>query len=168
MSTTAIRPAHPTDLPLIASLIRELAEYEHLAHEVRMDEATLGGYLFGPRPMAEVLIADLDGKAVGFALFFHNFSTFEGRPGIYLEDLFVRPDARRHGLGKALLAALAALALERDCARLEWWVLDWNAPSIAFYQTLGARPMDEWTVMRVDDAALTELGATGRRSGDSA
>ena len=110
--------------------------------------------------MAEVLIAELDGEAVGFALFFHNFSTFEGRPGIYLEDLFVRPHARRHGLGKALLAALAALAVERDCARLEWWVLDWNTPSIAFYKSLGARPMDEWTVMRVDGEALTQLALT--------
>jgi len=173
MSTTAIRPAQPSDLPLIAALIRELAEYEHLAHEVRMDEATLGQYLFAPRPMAEVLIAELDNEPVGFALFFHNFSTFEGRPGIYLEDLFVRPHARRHGLGKALLAALAALAVERNCARLEWWVLDWNAPSIAFYKSLGARAMDEWTVMRVDGAALTQLGAAHLAlsrgcSGDSA
>ena len=157
MSTTAIRTANPSDLPLIAALIRELAEYEHLAHEVRFDEAALGGYLFGPRPMAEVLIAELDGLAVGFALFFHNFSTFEGRPGIYLEDLYVRPEARRHGLGRALLAHLAALAVERGCARLEWWVLNWNAPSIAFYKTLGARPMDEWTVMRVDGEALSKL-----------
>ena len=107
--------------------------------------------------MAEVLIAELDGLAVGFALFFHNFSTFEGRPGIYLEDLYVRPEARRHGLGRALLAHLAALAVERGCARLEWWVLNWNAPSIAFYKTLGARPMDEWTVMRVDGEALSKL-----------
>ena len=106
-----------TDLPLIAALIRELAEYEHLAHEVRLNDETLGTYLFGARPMAEVLIAELDGDPVGFALFFHNFSTFEGRPGIYLEDLFVRPEARRHGLGKALLSALAALAVERNCAK---------------------------------------------------
>ena len=173
MSTATIRPAAPTDLALIAALIRELAEYEHLAHEVRLEETSLGQYLFGPHPMAEVLIAELDGEPVGFALFFHNFSTFEGRPGIYLEDLFVRPQARSHGLGKALLAALAALAIERNCARLEWWVLDWNAPSIAFYQKLGARPMDEWTVMRVDGAALTQLGAAHRtvgqrHSGDSA
>ena len=160
MSTTAIRPAAPTDLPLICALIRELAEYEHLSHEVRLNDEALGPHLFGSRPMAEVLIAELDGEAVGCALFFHNFSTFEGRPGIYLEDLFVRPHARRHGLGKALLAALAALAVERDCARLEWWVLDWNTPSIAFYKSLGARPMDEWTVMRVDGEALTQLALT--------
>jgi len=152
-----IRPASPDDLPLIAALIRELADYEKLAHEVRFDEAQLGEYLFGARPMAEVLIAEADGEACGFALFFHNFSTFEGRPGIYLEDLFVRPVARGRGLGKALLAALARLAVERGCARLEWWVLDWNAPSIAFYKALGARAMDEWTTMRVDGAALAEL-----------
>ena len=163
-----IRPATPADLPLICALIRELAEYEHLAHEVRFEEAAMGAYLFGARPMAEVLIAELEGVGVGFALFFHNFSTFEGRPGIYLEDLFVRPEARRHGLGKALLRALAALAVERGCARLEWWVLDWNAPSIAFYQSLGARPMDEWKVMRVDGVALVQLGAGANASGDSA
>ena len=154
---TAIRPAVPDDLPLICALIRELADYEKLAHEVRFDSARLGEYLFGPRPMAEVLIAESDGTAQGFALFFHNFSTFEGRPGIYLEDLFVRPAARGKGLGKALLAHLARLAVDRGCARFEWWVLDWNAPSIGFYKALGARPMDEWTVMRVDGAALDAL-----------
>ncbi len=153
----SIREAIPTDLPLIAALIRELAEYEKLAHEVRFEEATLGAYLFGPRPMAEVAIGEVNGVAQGFALFFHNFSTFEGRPGIYLEDLFVRPEARGVGLGKALLAHLAALAIERDCARLEWWVLDWNTPSIGFYKSLGAKPMDEWTVMRVDGEALSKL-----------
>ncbi len=155
----AIRPATPDDLPLIAELIRALAEYEKLAHEVRFDEATLGEKLFGPRPYAEVLIGEIDGAPMGFALFFHNFSTFEGRPGIYLEDLFVRPEARGLGLGKALLAELARIAVERGCARLEWWVLDWNAPSIGFYRSLGARPMDEWTVMRVDGAALEALAA---------
>ena len=157
--TLSLRPAAPADLPLIAQLIRDLAEYEKLAHEVRFDEATLGGYLFGPRPMAEVVIGEVNGEPQGFALFFHNFSTFEGRPGIYLEDLYVRPAARGAGLGKALLAHLARLAIERNCARLEWWVLDWNAPSIAFYHSLGARPMDEWTVMRVDGAALADLAA---------
>ena len=115
--------------------------------------------LFGPRPYAEVLIGEIDGVPQGFALFFHNFSTFEGRPGIYLEDLFVRPDARGSGLGKALLGKLAALAVERDCARLEWSVLDWNAPAIHFYKALGASPMDEWTIFRVDGSALTELAA---------
>jgi GNAT superfamily N-acetyltransferase len=155
--TRTIRPATPADLPLVASLIRELAEYEHLSHEVRFDEALLGEHLFGARPMAEVVIGEADGTAQGFALFFHNFSTFEGRPGIYLEDLFVRPEARGGGLGRALLTHLAGLASERGCARLEWSVLDWNAPAIGFYEKLGARAMDEWTVMRVDGQALAAL-----------
>lgn len=162
--TLAIRPATPADLSLIARLIRDLAEYEKLAHEVRFDEAVLGEKLFGARPYAEVVIGEIDGVAMGFALFFHNFSTFEGRPGIYLEDLFVRPEARGSGLGKALLSHLAMLAVERDCARLEWSVLDWNAPAIGFYQALGARAMDDWTVMRVDGEALARLGANGRGS----
>ncbi|MBN8501461.1 MAG: GNAT family N-acetyltransferase [Sphingomonadales bacterium] len=164
--TIAIRPATPADLPLIAQLVRDLAEYEQLAHEVRFDEAVLGQKLFGPRPYAEVVIGEQDGVPQGFALFFHNFSTFEGRPGIYLEDLFVRPAARGSGLGKALLAHLAALAVERDCARLEWSVLDWNEPAIGFYQKLGARMMDAWTVMRLDGANLSQLGAAARVSAD--
>jgi GNAT superfamily N-acetyltransferase len=155
----SIRAATPADLPLIAELIRALAEYERLAGEVRFDEAVLGEKLFGARPYAEVLIGEVDDEPMGFALFFHNFSTFEGRPGIYLEDLFVRPEARGLGLGKALLAELARIALARDCARLEWWVLDWNEPSIGFYKSLGARPMDDWTVMRVDGEALGALAA---------
>lgn len=155
----AVRAAMPGDLPLIAELIRALAEYEKLAHEVRFDERVLGEKLFGARPYAEVLIGEVDAAPMGFALFFHNFSTFEGRPGIYLEDLFVRPEARGVGLGKALLAALARLAVERDCARLEWSVLDWNAPSIGFYKSLGARPLDDWTVMRVDGPALASLAS---------
>lgn len=158
----SIRPASAADLPLIAQLIRDLAEYERLAHEVRFDDEVLRTKLFGPRPYAEVVIGEIDGAAQGFALFFHNFSTFEGRPGIYLEDLFVRPEARGSGLGKALLSHLAALAVERDCARLEWSVLDWNEPAIGFYKKLGARLMDEWTVMRVDGDALTQLGAGPR------
>jgi GNAT superfamily N-acetyltransferase len=161
--THPIRPATRADLPLIAALIRELAEYEQLAHEVRFDEAVLGERLFGANgghgPYAEVLIGEIDGEAQAFALFFHNFSTFEGKPGIYLEDLFVRPAARGAGLGKAMLRRLAAIAQDRDCARLEWWVLDWNAPAIGFYQALGAKPMDEWTVMRVDGEALRQLAA---------
>jgi len=128
--TLSIRSARAEDIPLIAQFIRDLAEYERLAHEVRFDEAVLQAKLFGPRPYAEVLIGEIDGEPQGFALFFHNFSTFEGKPGIYLEDLFVRPEARGSGLGKALLKRLAALAVERDCARLEWSVLDWNEPSI--------------------------------------
>ena len=157
-----IRAAAVADLPLIGQLIRDLAVYEKLEHEVRFDEAVLGEKLFGPRPYAEVVIGELDGEPQGFALFFHNFSTFEGKPGIYLEDLYVRESARGSGLGKALLSHLAALAVERDCARLEWSVLDWNAPAIGFYKALGARFMDEWTVMRVDGAALSALGASAQ------
>jgi GNAT superfamily N-acetyltransferase len=163
--TLSIRPATAADLPLIAQFIRDLAAYEKLAHEVRFDEAVLGERLFGANggrgPFAEVLIGEIDGSPQGFALFFHNFSTFEGRPGVYLEDLFVRPEARGSGLGKALLAALAQIAVERDCARLEWSVLDWNDPAIQFYTALGAKPMDEWTVMRVDGTALNALAAGG-------
>jgi len=158
--TLSIRPATPADLPLIARFIRDLADYEKLAHEVRFDEVKLGEKLFGPRPYAEVVIGEIDGVPQGFALFFHNFSTFEGRPGIYLEDLFVRPEARGSGLGKALLAHLAQLCTERDCARLEWSVLDWNDPAIGFYKGLGAKLMDEWTVMRVDGDALTRLASS--------
>ncbi len=153
----SIRSATRADISLIGQFIRDLAEYERLADAVRFDEAVMAEKLFGPRPYAEVLIGEIEGVAQGFALFFHNFSTFEGRPGIYLEDLFVRPDARGSGLGKALLGRLAALAVERDCARLEWSVLDWNTPAIDFYKALGAKMMDEWTVMRVDGAALSEL-----------
>ena len=159
--TLSIRSAISADLPVIAQFIRNLAEYEKLAHEVRFDEAILGERLFGQNnghgPYAEVLIGEIDGGPQGFALFFHNFSTFEGRPGIYLEDLFVRPAARGSGLGKALLKRLAALAVERDCARLEWSVLDWNEPAITFYQSLGAKSMDGWTINRVDGDALQEL-----------
>jgi GNAT superfamily N-acetyltransferase len=158
--TLSIRPSARADLPLIAQFIRDLAEYERLSAEVRFDEAVLGDRLFGPRPYAEVLIGEIDGAPQGFALFFHNFSTFEGKPGVYLEDLFVRPGARGSGLGKALLQRLAQIAVERDCARLEWWVLDWNEPSIQFYKKLGAKPMDEWTVFRVDGTALTTLAGT--------
>ena len=155
----SIRAATPADISLIGQFIRDLAEYEKLAHAVRFDEAVMAQKLFGPRPYAEVLIGEIDGVPQGFALFFHNFSTFEGRPGIYLEDLFVRPDARGSGLGKALLGKLAGLAVERDCARLEWSVLDWNTPAIDFYKVLGATPMDEWTVYRVDGSALNNLAA---------
>jgi GNAT superfamily N-acetyltransferase len=157
--TLSIRPATSDDLPLIAQFIRDLADYERLAHEVRFDEAELGERLFGARPYAEVLIGEVDGVAEGFALFFHNFSTFEGKPGVYLEDLFVRPEARGAGLGKAFLQRLAQLAVERDCARLEWWVLDWNEPAIRFYKALGAKPMDDWTTYRVDGDALAALAS---------
>lgn len=149
-----IRPATPNDLPTIAQLIRDLAEYEKLAHDVVFTEERLGQHLFGPRPYAEVLIAEQDGVSVGFALFFHNFSTFLGQPGIYLEDLFVRPAFRGHGLGKALLLHLAKIAVERGCGRMEWAVLDWNSPAIGFYKSLGAKPMDEWTTFRLTGDAL--------------
>src|SRR5262245_55610542 len=155
-----IRPATPADVPAIAQLIRDLAEYERLAHAVTFDESKLREYLFGPRPYCEVLIAEDGGEVVGFALFFHNYSTFRGQPGIYLEDLFVKPERRGKGHGKALLKALAKLALERDCGRLEWSVLNWNTPAIEFYKALGANAMDEWTVYRLTDEALTKL-ATG-------
>jgi GNAT superfamily N-acetyltransferase len=153
----SIRPAVEPDLDLIIGFVRGLAEYERLADEVRLDRDVLATHLFGSAPKAEVLIAELGGKPAGFALFFHNFSTFEGKPGIYLEDLFVNPDARGSGAGKALLAALAALALERGCARLEWSVLDWNAPAIDFYRALGAKSMDGWTINRVEGDALSTL-----------
>ena len=155
--TLSIRPAMSGDLDLIIGFIRALADYERLADAVVLDRTLLGCHLFGEKPMAEVLIGEIDGVARGFALFFHNFSTFEGKPGIYLEDLFVEPDARGAGLGKALLARLAQVAMERGCARLEWSVLDWNEPSIAFYKSLGAKAMDEWTINRVDGATLTAL-----------
>ncbi|HWX70635.1 MAG TPA: GNAT family N-acetyltransferase [Steroidobacteraceae bacterium] len=160
--TLTIRPAAADEIPLVLEFIRELAAYEHLEHEVVATGADLTAALFGPRPYAEVVFACIDGTPVGFALFFHNFSTFHGKPGIYLEDLFVRPRVRGRGIGKRLLAWLARTALERGCARLEWWVLDWNAPSIAFYRSLGAIAQDEWTTMRVSGAALEQLAAGAR------
>jgi GNAT superfamily N-acetyltransferase len=156
-----IRPAAPADLPIIAELIRELAEYERLAHAVVFDEAKLRDHLFGPRPYAEVLLAEDAGAVVGFAFFFHNYSTFAGKPGIYLEDLFVKPAARGKGLGKALLVALARLAAERDCAYVKWSVLTWNEPSIRFYESLGAKPVDEWTVYKLDSAGIKTLAGEG-------
>jgi GNAT superfamily N-acetyltransferase len=152
-----LRPATRSDLPQVLSFIRELAVYERLEHEVTASEADLDAALFGPRPHAEVVFACLDGAPVGFALFFHNFSTFIGRPGIYLEDLYVRPEARGLGIGKRLLAWLARTALERGCSRLDWAVLDWNAPSIGFYRGLGAVALDEWTTFRLSGEALERL-----------
>jgi GNAT superfamily N-acetyltransferase len=149
-----IRPATRSDLPRILAFIRELAVYEHLEHEVVASEAEVGAALFGPLPAAEVVFACLDGTPVGFALFFHNFSTFLGRPGIYLEDLYVLPEARGLGIGKRLLAWLARTALERGCARLDWAVLDWNEPSIGFYRSLGAVALDEWITYRLAGEAL--------------
>lgn len=152
-----IRPAVPADLSAIVTLIRALAEYEKLAHAVVLDEAALATHLFGPRPYAECLLAEDGGAVVGFALFFHNYSTFVGKPGIYLEDLFVYPEHRGKGHGKALLLELARLAVARGCGRLEWAVLDWNEPAIGFYKSLGAVPMDEWTVYRLSGDALAKL-----------
>lgn len=152
-----IRPATPADVPTIVCLIRALAEYEKLSFEVVLDEAKLNSHLFGPRPYAEALMAEADGKSVGFALFFHNYSTFEGKPGIYLEDLYVMPEYRGRGLGKALLVALAKLAVERDCGRVEWSVLDWNEPSIRFYESLGAVAKKEWIIYRTTGASLAKL-----------
>ncbi len=159
----ALRPAREADLDTIIELIHGLAEYEREPDAVRLDPDELRRHLFGPRPYAEVILAETDaGESAGFALFFHNFSTWEGKPGIYLEDLFVRPELRGAGYGKALLAELARLAVERDCARLEWSVLDWNEPSIAFYRNLGALPMDEWTTFRITGDALAQLAVAER------
>lgn len=152
-----IREATPADLSTIISLIQALAVYEKLSHEVKIDPQLLQEHLFGPRPYAEVLMAEDDGVTVGFALFFMNYSTFLARPGIYLEDLFVLPEYRGKGHGKALLIGLAKIARKRDCGRLEWSVLNWNEPAIAFYRSLGAKPMDEWTVYRLTGDALTAL-----------
>ena len=144
-------------MPLILAFIRELAEYEKLSHEVMATEEHTRTALFSARPFAEVVIADLDGAPVGFALFFPNYSTFLGQPGMYLEDLFVRPAARGAGIGRELLKYLARLTVERGWGRLEWSVLDWNEPSIGFYKRMGATPMDEWTVFRMTGAALHNL-----------
>lgn len=152
-----LRPAEAGDSATILRFIQELAEYEKLRHECVATEADIVEHLFGVRPKAEAVLAEWDGEAVGFALFFHNFSTFLGKPGIYLEDLYVHPRMRGKGIGKALLVHLARLARERGCGRLEWSVLDWNAPSIAFYESLGAKAKDEWTVYRVDGEALESL-----------
>ena len=152
-----LRPAVRADVPEILRLIKALAEYEKLSHEVVATQGALEQTLFGDRPAAEVLLAEQGGRAVGFALFFQNYSTFLGKPGIYLEDLFVEPASRGHGLGKQLLQAIARLAVERGCGRFEWAVLDWNEPAIGFYKSLGAKPMADWTVMRLTGEALKKL-----------
>ncbi len=161
MSELRIRPAAEEDVPLLLRFIKELAEYEKLSHEVSATEDLLRESLFGERRVAEALLAYLGDESAGFALFFHNFSTFLGRPGIYLEDLYVRPEYRGSGIGRALLTRLAKLAKERGCGRLEWWVLDWNEPSIGFYEGLGAVAMDDWTVYRVTGEALEKLALYG-------
>ncbi|SDC26586.1 hypothetical protein SAMN05216345_1011148 [Cupriavidus sp. YR651] len=164
MTATAftIRPATPADSETLFRLIHALAEYEKLTHLVEATPQKIGDALFGPRPHAEAVLVEVDAdgskQAVGFALFFHNFSTFLAKPGLYLEDLFVDPAWRGHGLGKALLRHLAAIAVERGCGRFEWSVLDWNQPSIDFYRAMGADVMPDWRICRVTGDALTQLG----------
>lgn len=152
-----LRFADEADAELILDMIRGLAEFERLSHEVVADADTLRRFLFGRQPAAEVLIAEYEGQPAGFALFFHNFSTFIGRPGIYLEDLFVKPEFRGKGIGREVLGFLARLAVERGCGRLEWAVLDWNARAIDFYKRLGARPLEDWTVFRLGGSDLKEF-----------
>ena len=155
----SIRPVREDEVGLVMDFIRELAEYERLGHEVTATAADIRAALFGPRPYAEAVIGCIDGVACGFALYFHNFSTFVGKPGLYLEDLYVRPAARGRGLGSALLAWLAQLALARGCGRFEWSVLDWNEPALKVYRGLGARAADDWTLHRVTGEALVRLAA---------
>ena len=150
----SIREATQADLPLITSLVRELAEYEKLAHQAVATEADFAESLFGPSPKAYARIVEHEGQPAGFAIYFYNYSTFLGRPGIYVEDVFVRPEFRRNGFGRALFKYLAQKAVAEKCGRMEWWVLDWNEPAINFYRGLGAAPMDEWTVQRLTGDAL--------------
>ncbi len=157
MSALTIRKAVKNDSQLILDFILQLAEYEKLAHEVVATQIQLEQALFASTPCAYVIIAELDNKPVGFALYFFNFSTFLAKPGLYLEDLFVVPEARGKKVGKALLIELAKIALDSDCGRFEWWVLDWNTSAIDFYRSIGAKGMDEWTVQRVDGDALVQL-----------
>jgi len=159
MSEIRIDPATESDVPTICGLIRELAVFERLLHEAVATEDQIREELFGPKPAAEVIVARVGEEVAGFALYFHNFSTFVGRRGIYLEDLFVRSQFRGSGCGAALLRRLAQIALERNCGRLEWSVLDWNQRAIDFYKSLGAQPMDEWTIYRVSGTALEKLGS---------
>jgi GNAT superfamily N-acetyltransferase len=153
-----IRPARATDCALLLAFVRELAEYEKQPRDVVAAEADLLRDGFGPRPRFEAVIAEWEGQPAGFALWFYNYSTWAGRHGLYLEDLYVRPAHRGRGIGKALLAHLARVAVEQDCARFQWQVLDWNTPSIRFYEALGARSLPEWITMRVEGAALATLG----------
>jgi GNAT superfamily N-acetyltransferase len=159
MSVT-LRIAVESDLPVILAFIEGLADYEKLRHACVATEEALRRTLFGQRRYAEIIIAEHDGEPAGFALFFHNYSTFLAKPGIYLEDLFVLPSHRGAGIGKALLIELARIAVSRDCGRLEWSVLDWNEPAIGFYKSLGAEPQDEWTIFRVTGDALSKLAQT--------
>jgi GNAT superfamily N-acetyltransferase len=157
VSKLSLRPAEERDVGVILDFIRELADYERLSHEVVTTEALLAQHLFGERPLAESIIAEYEGAPAGFALFFHSFSTFIGKPGLYLEDLYVTPDLRGRGIGKALLKHLAQLALERDCGRVEWAVLDWNEPAIKFYEAIGAAALTEWNTYRLAGSALRKF-----------
>lgn len=152
-----VRPCLSADVETLAGLIRELATFEKLEHFARATPEALRAHLFGSQPLATALLAEVDGAVAGFALYFSTYSTFRGQPGLYLEDVFVREAYRGRGIGRALLAAVARAAVDRGCGRLEWAVLDWNAPAIGFYRSLGARPLDEWTVYRLDDQALEQL-----------
>ncbi len=155
----SIRPARPEDAGTIVNLVRELAVYEKLEQFAIATADDFLEHLFGPRPYAEAIVAEADGKSVGFALFFPTFSTFRGQPGVYLEDIYVKPEYRGHGIGKALLARIARLAIDRGLGRLEWAVLNWNSPAIGFYRVLGARSLDDWTTYRLSDGPLAELAA---------
>jgi GNAT superfamily N-acetyltransferase len=166
MKNFAIRTVTEADLPIILSLIRELATYEREPDAVVATEAGLRDVLFGPRRSAEVLLALEEGEPIGFAVYFYNFSTWLGRPGLYLEDLFIRPSVRGKGYGRALLVRLAQFAEERGCGRMEWAVLDWNEPAINFYKKLGAKPMDEWTVFRLTREGIATLAGGSTSIGD--
>ena len=159
MDEIIVRTATPADVPAIFELIQALAEYEKLSHAVTGSPELLKEHLFSERPFAEAIVAEYEGKVVGFGLFFHNYSTFLTRPGIYLEDLFVLPEYRGRGIGKKLITYLAGLAIERNCGRLEWSVLDWNAPAIAFYKGIGAQILDEWRICRVTGDSLSTLAS---------
>src|SRR5215510_7704050 len=156
-----VRPATPADAPVIASLVRELADYEKLLHEAKAGPEDFLRELTADNPVIRVLIAEWNGEPAGFALYFFNFSTFVGRPGLYLEDLFVRPALRSHGIGRALLQALARVAKERNCGRMEWAVLDWNEPALRFYESLGARQLKEWIIHRLTPVEIARLAAEG-------
>lgn len=162
---TLLRRATAADVPTVLALIRGIAEYERLSHEVEATEALLREHGFGPRPVYEAILAERDGRAIGFALYFFTFSTFTARPTLYLEDLFVRPEERRAGVGRQLLRHLAQIAVERRCGRMEWSVLDWNSPARDFYLKLGARAMDEWTVFRMTPDAFERLAREGLPAG---
>lgn len=157
MTSLQLRVAEVGDTATVLSFIEKLAEYEKLSHECVATEEQLSKTLFGDRRYAEVLLAEVDGTAVGFALYFYNFSTFKAAPTLWLEDLFVDPDQRGNGIGKKLLQELCAISQREGCARIEWWVLDWNEPSIQFYKSIGAKPMDEWTVYRLDEKAISDF-----------